>query len=112
MRGWSGAVAALGLAAAGTVAAQVAPPITYEEASLLAGSCFNCHGPEGVAPAGGAIPTIAGMPAARMIELLGAFRADLVPGATIMGRIALGYDGAEIAALARYFAGGWTGGTP
>lgn len=40
------------------------------------------------------------------------FRADLVPGATIMQRIALGFDDAEIAALARYFAGGWTGAAP
>ncbi len=108
MKRWSGVVTAIGLLVAGTVSAQIAPRvISYEEASVLAGGCFNCRGPEGVAPGAGTIPTIAGMPADQMVALLTALKADQVPGTTIMGRIALGYDEAEIAALARYFAGGW-----
>jgi len=94
---------------AGRVAAEVAPAeIGYEAASLLAGGCFACHGPEGVAPPG-PVPSIAGTPADRMVALLNAFKADEVPGATMMGRIARGYDDAEIAALARYFSGYWDG---
>lgn len=93
-----------GIGIAGTVSAQMAEaPLTREQATVLAASCFNCHGPEGVAP--GPIPSIAGIPAETMIALMNAFKADEVPGTTIMGRIARGYDEAEIAALAAYFAG-------
>lgn len=99
-------LAVLGFGLAGTVSAQIASgEITYEQASILAGSCFACHSPEGVAP--GPIPSIAGMPAETMIALMDAFRQDLVPGATMMGRLALGYTDAEIAAIARYFSGEW-----
>lgn len=97
-------VAAAGLAGAGAAAwAQNGEAIDRNVASMLASACFNCHGPEGVAP--GPIPSIAGMPADEMIAKLNAFKADEVPGATIMGRIARGYDDAEIAAIAAYFAG-------
>lgn len=98
-------LAAIGVTGAtGMVAwAQNAEPLDRNAASMLASACFNCHGPEGVAP--GPIPSIAGMPADQMIAMLNAFKADEVPGATIMGRIARGYDDAEIAAIAAYFAG-------
>lgn len=96
---------ALAFAAAAAVSAQVPGGIGYEEASLLAGNCFNCHGAGGMGS--GPIPPIAGMPAETMTALLNAFKQDLVPGATIMGRIALGYSDAEIEALARYFSGYW-----
>ncbi len=89
---------------AGAVAAQPRPEaIGYEEAAVLAGACFGCHGPEGagVDP----IPRIAGMAAETMFARLAAFKAGEVPGATIMGRIAVAYDDRQIAALARYFAG-------
>ncbi len=99
-------LAAIGIVAAGAVSAQVAgADFGREQAAVLAGGCFNCHGPEGVAP--GPIPAIAGMPADQMIAMLNAFKADQVPDATIMGRIAGGYDEAQILAIARYFSGYW-----
>ncbi len=99
-------LAAIGLVAAGTVSAQVGgADFGREQAAVLAGSCFNCHGTEGIAP--GPTPPIAAMPAEQMIAMLNAFKADQVPGATIMGRIARGYDDAQILALARYFSGYW-----
>lgn len=90
---------------AGAVAAQPAPEaIGFEEAAVLAGACFGCHGPEGAGA--DPIPRIAGIAVATMIARFAAFRAGEVPGATIMGRIAVAYDDRQIAALARYF-GGW-----
>jgi cytochrome c553 len=99
---------AIGLA--GAVSAQSGRVISFEEASVLAGGCVNCHGPDGAGMP--PVPPIAGLPEDGFIARMTEFRADLVPGATIMQRIALGFDDAEIAALARYFGGGWTGATP
>ncbi len=96
----------LGSLAPAIVARAQAPGIAPGQAILLAGNCFGCHGTGGVAPPDSPIPSIAGMPAAAMVERLKAFQADLVPEATIMKRIALGYTDAEIAAIAGYFAGG------
>ena len=89
---------------AGAVAAQPGPDaFGYEEAAVLAGACFGCHGPEGVGA--DPIPRIAGLAAETMIARFAAFKAGEVPGATIMGRIAIAYADRQIAALARYFAG-------
>jgi cytochrome subunit of sulfide dehydrogenase len=71
------------------------------DGSLLAGTCFNCHGTEGRSP--GAIPSIAGQPYAVLLAQLQAFKAGQVPGATVMSRLATGYTDEEIEALARYF---------
>lgn len=111
MTAWRWTLAtAMAVGVVGAVSAQGGREIGFEEASVLGGACVNCHGPGGAGMA--PVPAIAGLPADRFISLMNDFRADLVPGATIMQRIALGYDDAEIAALARYFGGGWTGGTP
>jgi sulfide dehydrogenase cytochrome subunit len=111
MRRWRRAFAALiAFGTAGAVSAQVGRDVTLEEASILAEGCVNCHGPAGAGMP--PVPGIAGLPADRFIALMTDLRSDLVPGATIMQRIALGYDDSEIAALARYFAGGWTAGAP
>ena len=103
MKRAAASIAGLGILA-GAVAAQPAQPaIGYEDAAVLAGTCFGCHGPEG----GGVdpIPRIAGMPADRMIALFAAFAAGELPGATIMERIVFAYDDGQVAAIARYFAG-------
>lgn len=111
MERWRWAVAALvAFGTAGAVSAQVGRGVTFEEASILADGCVICHGPAGAGMP--PVPGIAGLPADRFIALMADLRADFVPGATIMRRIALGYDDSEIAALARYFAGGWTAGAP
>lgn len=71
------------------------------DVSVLAGTCFNCHGTEGRSP--GAIPTIAGQPYAVLLAQLQAFKAGEAPGATVMTRLARGYSDEQIEALARYF---------
>jgi cytochrome c553 len=111
MRRWLRVLTALvAVGTAGSVTAQVVRDYTFVEASILADGCVNCHGPGGAGMA--PIPAIAGLPAKIFVTRMQDFRLDLVPGATVMQRIALGYDDSEIAALARYFAGGWTGDAP
>ncbi|WP_127142675.1 c-type cytochrome [Pelagibacterium montanilacus] len=93
-----------GTLAAGTIlAASLAGAVQAQEtdASVLAGTCANCHGTDGVSP--GSIPSIAGQPYAVLIAQLQAFKAGEVPGATIMTRIASGYTDEELEAIARYF---------
>ncbi len=72
-----------------------------EPVPLAAQGCVGCHGVRGTGA--GAIPGIAGRPAAEIATSLNAFRANERPG-TIMGRIARGYTEADIAAIAAYFA--------
>lgn len=71
--------------------------------ALLAGSCANCHGPEG--RSAGAIPSIAGLDEEYAVEKMLAARADDDPKATVMPRLMKGYDEAQIRALASWFAG-------
>jgi cytochrome subunit of sulfide dehydrogenase len=82
----------------------VSPAIAQDapiDASVLAGSCANCHGTDGVSP--GAIPSIAGQPYDVLLAQLQAFKAGEISGATIMTRIATGYSDEELEAIARYF---------
>ncbi len=69
-------------------------------APLAAGGCVGCHGPLGTGSP--PIPAIAGRPADEIIAAMRAFAAQGRPN-TIMGRIALGYSDAEIAAIAAWF---------
>ncbi len=73
-----------------------------DEAQVLAAPCAACHGPDGVSP--GAIPSIAGKPRDELEAQLTAFRDDPPSGTTVMDRHMKGYDDAQIALLARYFA--------
>lgn len=75
---------------------------TVSEAQILAGPCAACHGPAGQSP--GAIPSIAGLPEADLLAKLTAFRDAPPAGTTVMGRHMKGYDDAQIAALAAFFA--------
>lgn len=84
--------------------------ISPADAAVLAGGCMACHGPQGVSP--GAIPSIAGRPEKDLSTLLLAFRAGETPGATVMTRLMKGFDAAEIAALARYYAAQAAGRAP
>lgn len=70
-------------------------------AELLAGMCFSCHGTDG--RHGGDFEPLAGRSFEALQDTLLAFRADSVPGATVMPRLVKGLDEAEIRALARYF---------
>lgn len=69
----------------------------------LAATCAACHGTQGKAVAGGAMPRLAGLDAAYTAEQMRAFRDGKRP-ATVMHQIAKGYSDAQITALAAYFA--------
>ena len=69
----------------------------------LAATCANCHGTQGRAVDGAAVPGLAGMPAAYMIEQLKAFKAGTRP-ATVMHQLAKGFSDAQIDQVAAYFA--------
>ena len=69
----------------------------------LAATCANCHGTQGRAVDGAAVPGLAGMPAAYMVDQLKTFKAGTRP-ATVMHQLAKGYSDSQIDQLAAYFA--------
>jgi cytochrome c553 len=69
----------------------------------LAATCANCHGTQGRAVDGAAVPGLAGMPAGYMVEQLEAFKAGSRP-ATVMHQLAKGYSRAQIEAVAGWYA--------
>lgn len=92
---------------AAVAAANTAAPTSaraLQDASLLAGTCANCHGPDGRPPSGSTIPSLRGHGANALQQRLFAFKAGQVPDATVMTRLMKGYDSAQIEALARWFA--------
>jgi len=87
-----------------TPCAAQTPPA--RDVALLAATCATCHGPGGQPPAGanGSIPALRGQGSAALFERMQAFKAGRVAGATVMPRLMLGYDTAQMRALARWFA--------
>lgn len=79
-----------------------AEALSAADVSVMAASCMNCHGPQGVSP--GAMASIAGRAEPEIAQMLLAYRAGTVPGATVMTRIMKGFDEAEVTELARYYA--------
>jgi cytochrome c553 len=71
--------------------------------AALAATCTNCHGTLGRAIDGAAVPGLAGMPAAYLVEQLKTFKAGTRP-ATVMHQLAKGYSEAQIDQIAAYFA--------
>jgi cytochrome subunit of sulfide dehydrogenase len=71
--------------------------------ATLASTCAACHGTQGKAVAGAAVPGLAGMPAGYMVEQLKGFKSGARP-ATVMHQISKGYSDAQIDQLAAYFA--------
>ena len=69
----------------------------------LAATCAACHGTDGKAASGAAVPGLAGLPAPYFTEQMNAFKAGTRP-ATVMHQLAKGYNDAQIAELAAYFA--------
>ena len=91
------AIASLALPAlAADVPAGAPAPTPY-----LAGTCTSCHGTQG--KSAGAVPSLAGLPAAYFVGQMKAFRDGTRP-ATIMHQIAKGYSEQEAGLLAEYFA--------
>lgn len=66
----------------------------------LAASCANCHGTDGNSVGG--MEVLAGMPKAKMLNSLKAFRSGEKP-ATIMHQISKGYTDAQLELIADYF---------
>jgi cytochrome c553 len=73
------------------------------QASALAATCANCHGTQGQAVTGAAVPGLAGMPASYLVEQMRAFKAGTRP-ATVMHQLAKGFSDAQIETFAAYFA--------
>jgi len=74
-----------------------APPLP-----AAAAVCANCHGTDGRQQ--GAIPAIAGRPAALLLDRLQQFRADKAADATVMPRLIKGLTEDELTVVATYFA--------
>ncbi len=64
-----------------------------------ASSCSGCHAP--ILSQGVIVPPLSGRPAAETASLMREFKSGARP-ATVMGRIAKGFDDAEIDAIARW----------
>ena len=69
----------------------------------LAATCAQCHGTDGRAIEGAAVPGLAGLPAAYLTERMKAFKAG-TRQATVMQQLAKGYSDAQIDQLAAYLA--------
>ena len=89
------------LCAWGAVQAQ---PARTTPTRSLAATCAACHGTDGRAAEGEAMPGLAGLARERIAAELRAFREGSRPG-TVMPQIAKGYSDQQIDALAAYFAG-------
>lgn len=82
-------------------AAAPALPLRAQDVAVLAASCANCHGPDGRGV--GAIAPLRGKPQAYLLQRLQAFKAGTAADATVMTRLARGYDDAQLQALAQWF---------
>ena len=91
------------LAAAVPAQAADTPPtrLRAQDVAVLAASCANCHGPDGRSTGG--IPQLRGLPESHLLQRLQAFKAGTAPDATVMTRLAKGYDDEQIKALAAWF---------
>jgi len=85
---------------AGAADAQQAADADLRAAALLASNCSNCHGTLGNAQ--GAMPSLAGLQKATIVEQMRAFRDGKRP-ATIMHQLAKGYTDPQIEAIAEFF---------
>ena len=94
---WTTAALALAATAAG---AQTQDALYIKS---LAATCANCHGTDGRAVNGSAVPAIAGMPRDYIATQLKAFKSGTRP-ATVMHQLAKGYSDAQIEQIATYFA--------
>jgi cytochrome c553 len=80
-----------------SVAASAASPAP----NYFVANCFNCHGTDG--RSSGAIPPLAGLDKAYIIQQIAAFKAG-TRQTTVMHQLAKGYTDEEIARAADYFA--------
>ena len=69
----------------------------------LAANCASCHGTDGHAVEGSALPALAGLSADYTLQQMHSFRDGSRP-ATVMHQIARGFSEAQLQQLAAYFA--------
>ncbi len=69
----------------------------------LAASCANCHGTDGRAVQGTSVTGLAGLDKNYIVAQMTAFKTGTRP-ATVMHQISKGFNDAQIATLAGYFA--------
>jgi cytochrome c553 len=93
---WVGIVA--WLAVPGAMAAEAQPDV---QARSWAATCTGCHGTNGRSE--GAIPSIAGLDRAYIINVMQEYKADK-RSATVMHQHAKGYSDAQIERIAAFFA--------
>jgi len=93
-------LAAIGVGVPLTAPAQDAKTLQLRS---LAATCANCHGTGGRSIQDSAVPGLAGMPAAYMVEQIKGFKSGERP-ATVMHQLAKGYSDTQIQQLAAYFA--------
>ena len=96
---WSAGVAAVLMASMGAAHAQDAAALHTRS---LAATCASCHGTGGRPVDGAAVPGLAGIPAAYMVEQMNGFKSG-ARAATVMHQIAKGFNDAQINQLAAYF---------
>jgi cytochrome c553 len=83
--------------------AQSVPDATAMHLRVLAASCAPCHGTNGRAIEGAALPGLAGRPAPELSRLMHEFKSGQ-RRSTLMQQVARGYSDAQIEQLAAYFA--------
>ncbi|MEG0414063.1 MAG: c-type cytochrome [Comamonas sp.] len=88
-------------AMAQTAPASAAAGLRVQDISVLAGTCANCHGPNGQSTGG--IPSLRGVGERHLLQRMQAFKTGTASDATVMTRLMKGYDDAQIQALAQWF---------
>lgn len=83
------------------LASSAATSLRVQDVAVLAASCANCHGPDGRST--GVIPKLRGLPETHLLQRLQAFKAGTAKDATVMTRLAKGYDDEQLKALAQWF---------
>ena len=84
-----------------SLATPAATSLRAQDVAVLAASCANCHGPDGRSTGG--MPQLRGLPESYLLERLQAFKAGTAKDATVMTRLAKGYDDEQLKALAQWF---------
>ena len=106
MKPWIQSCAQASLGAWVLVAATMGSAHAQDAAALqtrsLAATCASCHGTGGRSVDGAAVPGLAGIPAAYMVEQMNGFKSG-ARTATVMHQIAKGFNDAQINQLAAYF---------
>lgn len=97
------ALTALALLALPGGAHAQSPDATALQARNWAAACAGCHGPAGRAPAGSAVPGLAGRDKSELVRQMQDFRQGK-RAATVMQQIAKGYSDPQIEAIAGWFA--------